>query len=180
MSNENTSCFTYKVEMIIQILAADEISARAQLDEKGGYVTSREVTFMDSMQVYKGNKLSKKDKKNSDPVVEQKLLYNWSMSPEKISIKKQKEYLARYLKDIKEKNPCMDCKVSYPYYMMDFDHVRGIKHANVAELINTLSKKRLDEEIAKCEVVCSNCHRARTYLRKIKKAGQNELLYILR
>ena len=69
MTNENTSCFTYKVEMIIQILAADEISAKAQLDEKGGYVTSREVTFMDSMQVYKGNKLSKK-KKDIDPVVE--------------------------------------------------------------------------------------------------------------
>ena len=88
------------------------------------------------------------------------------MSPEKISIKKQKEFLAQYLKDLKEKNPCMDCKVSYPYYMMDFDHVRGTKHSNVAELINTLSKKRLDAEIAKCEIVCSNCHRARTYIRK--------------
>jgi hypothetical protein len=60
--NENTSCFTYKVEMIIQILAADQASAKAQLDEKGGYVTSRKVTFMDSVQVYKGNKLTKKDK----------------------------------------------------------------------------------------------------------------------
>jgi hypothetical protein len=88
------------------------------------------------------------------------------MSPEKISIKKQKEFLAQYLKDLKEKNPCMDCKISYPYYMMDFDHVRGTKQANVAELINTLSKKRLDEEIAKCEIVCSNCHRSRTYIRK--------------
>ena len=92
------------------------------------------------------------------------------MSPEKISIKKQKEALARYLKEVKEKNPCMDCKVSYPYYMMDFDHVRGKKQANVAELINTLSKKRIDTEIAKCEVVCSNCHRARTYMRKMRKA----------
>ena len=88
------------------------------------------------------------------------------MSPEKISIKKQKEFLARYLKELKEKNPCMDCKISYPYYMMDFDHVRGTKQPNVAEIINTLSKKRLDEEIAKCEIVCSNCHRARTYIRK--------------
>ena len=26
------------------------------------------------------------------------------MSPEKISVKKQKEYLARYLKEVKEKN----------------------------------------------------------------------------
>ena len=62
--NENTSCFTYKVEMIIQILAADQETARLQLDDKGGYVTSRKVTFMDSVQVYKGNKLTKKDKES--------------------------------------------------------------------------------------------------------------------
>ena len=60
--NENTSCFTYKVEMIIQILSDNELTARQQLDEKGGYITSRKVTFMDSVQVYKGNKLTKKDK----------------------------------------------------------------------------------------------------------------------
>jgi hypothetical protein len=60
--SENTSCFTYKVEMIVQILAGDEVTARLQLDEKGGYITSRKVTFMDSVQVYKGNKLTKKDK----------------------------------------------------------------------------------------------------------------------
>ena len=46
--SETTSCFTYKVEMIIQILASDQESARSQLDEKGGYVTSRKVTFLDS------------------------------------------------------------------------------------------------------------------------------------
>lgn len=60
--NENTSCYTYKVEMIIQILSDNELAARAQLDEKGGYITSRKVTYMDSVQVYKGNKLTKKDK----------------------------------------------------------------------------------------------------------------------
>jgi lysyl-tRNA synthetase class I len=54
---------------------------------------------------------------------------------------------------------------------MDFDHVRGRKHKNVMELIPTLSKKKIDEEIAKCEIVCSNCHRIRTHGRKVKKAG---------
>jgi hypothetical protein len=48
--------------MIVQILAGDEVTARNQLDDKGGYVTSRKVTSMDSIQVYKGNKLTKKDK----------------------------------------------------------------------------------------------------------------------
>ena len=58
---ENTSCYTYKVEMIIQVLAADQATAKAQLDDKGGYVTSRKVTFLDSVQVYQGNKLSKEE-----------------------------------------------------------------------------------------------------------------------
>lgn len=55
---------------------------------------------------------------------------------------------------------------------MDFDHVRGRKQANVMELVSTLSKKRIDEEISKCEIVCSNCHRIRTHLRKIKKINK--------
>jgi hypothetical protein len=64
----------------------------------------------------------------------------------------------------------MDCKESFPYYVMDFDHVRGRKHKNVMELIPTLSKKIIDLEIAKCEIVCSNCHRVRTHERKSNKS----------
>ena len=44
--------------MIIQILGSDQESARSQLDEKGGYVTSRKVTFLDSVPVYLGNNIS--------------------------------------------------------------------------------------------------------------------------
>jgi hypothetical protein len=88
---------------------------------------------------------------------------------EKTSIAKQKAALHKYLRELKENSPCMDCKVQYPYYVMDFDHVRGRKHKNVMELVPTLSKKKIDEELAKCEIVCSNCHRARTHMRKLKK-----------
>jgi hypothetical protein len=91
------------------------------------------------------------------------------MKSEKVSIAKQKAYLARYIRELKEKTPCLDCGIKYPYYVMDFDHVRGKKHANVMELIPTLSKKKIDEEIAKCEIVCSNCHRVRTHMRKISR-----------
>ena len=91
------------------------------------------------------------------------------MKSEKLSIAKQKAYLAQYLRDLKTKTPCVDCGINYPYYVMDFDHVRGIKHANVMELVSTLSKKRIDQEIAKCEIVCSNCHRIRTHMRRIAK-----------
>ena len=91
------------------------------------------------------------------------------MKSEKSEVRRTKAYLSRYIQDLKSKTPCMDCKESYPYYVMDFDHVRGRKHKNVMELIPTLSKKKIDEEIAKCEIVCSNRHRVRTHSRKSRK-----------
>lgn len=94
------------------------------------------------------------------------------MKSEKDSIAKQKTYLYKYIREYKERHPCVDCKVQYPYYVMDFDHVRGRKHKNVMELVPTLSKKKIDEEIAKCEVVCSNCHRIRTHMRKSAKENK--------
>lgn len=94
------------------------------------------------------------------------------MKTEKLSIAKQKAYLAQYLRDLKTNTPCVDCGINYPYYVMDFDHVRGVKHANVMELVSTLSKKRIDQEIAKCEIVCSNCHRIRTHMRKMAKRNK--------
>lgn len=53
---EDTVCFSYKVEMIVQVFAADEESARMQLDDKGGYVTTRKVRLMDSVPIYNGVK----------------------------------------------------------------------------------------------------------------------------
>ena len=51
---ESTSCFTYRVEMIVQILAEDEPKAADQLEKQGGYVTSRKVTLMDSVPLFNG------------------------------------------------------------------------------------------------------------------------------
>ena len=93
------------------------------------------------------------------------------MKSEKVSIAKQKAHLYKYIREYKERHPCADCKEFFPYYVLDFDHVRGKKHKNVMELVPTLSKKKIDEEIAKCEVVCSNCHRERTHFRKINKSS---------
>jgi chorismate-pyruvate lyase len=51
---EATSCYTYKVEMIVQILAEDEPTASEQLEKQGGYVTSRQVILMDSVPLFNG------------------------------------------------------------------------------------------------------------------------------
>jgi len=61
--------------------------------------------------------------------------------------------------------PCADCGIQYPYYVMDFDHIAGEKAFNMGS-VGTRSMKSLKEEVLKCEVVCANCHRERTYRRK--------------
>ena len=60
--------------------------------------------------------------------------------------------------------PCSDCGVRYPAWIMDFDHVRGTKLFNVAAGLRSHAGAIL-AEAAKCEVVCANCHRERTYRR---------------
>jgi|SRR5882757_2702477 len=61
--------------------------------------------------------------------------------------------------------PCADCGGRFHPACMDFDHLPGHqKVASVSRLWNT--KKKLLEEIQKCEVVCANCHRLRTWRRR--------------
>lgn len=63
-------------------------------------------------------------------------------------------------------SPCADCGCCYPTYVMDFDHVRGKKLKCVGQMQNYTNLGLVLDEIAKCELVCSNCHRIRTHIRK--------------
>lgn len=66
--------------------------------------------------------------------------------------------------------PCQDCHVAYPWYVMDFDHLPGnIKLAVPSRLVKTgWSVRKIRAELAKCDVVCANCHRERTHKRYIQ------------
>lgn len=68
--------------------------------------------------------------------------------------------------------PCTDCGVKYPYYCMDFDHIRD-KEWNIGQDYTRIGIEVLKNEIKKCEVVCSNCHRKRTYERSHEKELEN-------
>lgn len=82
--------------------------------------------------------------------------------------KKRKQLIRDWVYEIKAKTPCTDCKVLYPYYVSDFDHL-GDKLTTVSQLINKGNLKKVEEEINKCELVCANCHRIRTYNRRNDK-----------
>lgn len=60
--------------------------------------------------------------------------------------------------------PCSDCGNKYPPWVMDWDHRDGeTKLSNVSRLGATKWRKAVIEEIAKCDLVCANCHRQRTH-----------------
>lgn len=46
-----TKCYTYEVKMVIQILAEDEDTAKLTLDDKGGYVTKRDVKLLNTTEL---------------------------------------------------------------------------------------------------------------------------------
>lgn len=77
------------------------------------------------------------------------------------------------LSKIKEKSGCVDCDTKYPWYVLDFDHVRGKKVANIGQMLTYFSVDDIMKEVAKCDVVCANCHRARTYNRKVSKSNES-------
>lgn len=60
--------------------------------------------------------------------------------------------------------PCMDCHQRFPSVCMDFDHRDpATKHFAISKA----KSKTLGEvlsELAKCDLVCSNCHRIRTWI----------------
>lgn len=86
---------------------------------------------------------------------------------DKIALKEKKEHQekAKFIRRMKDK-PCTDCGKCFPYYVMDFDHIRD-KRKKMNMMIN-LGWSAIFEEIDKCDVVCSNCHRIRSYTRRVK------------
>lgn len=68
------------------------------------------------------------------------------------------------IEDLK-KAPCSDCGRTFPTVCMDFDHVRGEKKFNIASAVNWRRLEDILEEVAKCDLVCSNCHRIRSAAR---------------
>lgn len=71
--------------------------------------------------------------------------------------------------------PCADCGLQYPHYVMELDHVRGSKVSHISDMPGSYGWCKIEEEIEKCDVVCANCHRERTWQRSIQEAESSSL-----
>ena len=73
--------------------------------------------------------------------------------------------------------PCVDCGITYPPYVMHFDHLDASTKLSCVGHIKACGLDRIKREIAKCELVCANCHAERTYKRaQQKKDGRHAKL----
>lgn len=69
---------------------------------------------------------------------------------------------------LKEAEPCADCGGYFPAVCMDYDHTGTGKVAGVGRLVSAnVPMDKIHAEIAKCDLVCANCHRIRTEHRRI-------------
>lgn len=74
--------------------------------------------------------------------------------------KRAEEFLEQYLGT----HPCVDCGES-DIIVLEFDHLRDKKFEIGLGRSNGYSVAALASEIKKCDVVCCNCHRRRTFSR---------------
>lgn len=67
--------------------------------------------------------------------------------------------------------PCADCGRRFAQCAMDFDHRDpSTKTVAVSRLING-GYAKLMAEVAKCDIVCANCHALRTHAHRRKRAA---------
>ncbi len=70
---------------------------------------------------------------------------------------------AEFIRDYKKTHSCVDCDNS-DHRVLEFDHLRN-KKFNVSSMVRCYSIEKIKEEIGKCDIVCANCHRIRTWKR---------------
>jgi 5-methylcytosine-specific restriction endonuclease McrA len=75
-----------------------------------------------------------------------------------------------------ETAPCADCGSTFPWYVLEFDHVDGRRKVENRSFISTvqtlgsLQRKMARENV---QIVCANCHAIRTHTRRVssRKGG---------
>lgn len=72
----------------------------------------------------------------------------------------------KLLDEYKTDQGCIDCGYNKDARALDFDHTDpSLKYQGISEMVSNRSWAKILEEVAKCEIRCSNCHRIKTFRR---------------
>lgn len=110
-----------------------------------------------------------RDKRANDPeYVERQRLYHQSEKGRAVrreASNRFKRARRDRLNAIKMATGCVDCGFAAHPAALQFDHVRGEKLFEIGSK-TSMAWERMEAEIAKCDVVCANCHAIRTAERR--------------
>lgn len=84
----------------------------------------------------------------------------WAKRQHERKYEEQTAMVDEYLRD----HPCVDCGES-DIVLLEFDHVDRKKMMDLSSMLGRRSTRAIQDEIAKCDVRCVNCHRRRTAAR---------------
>lgn len=80
--------------------------------------------------------------------------------------KKRKDTRREYVRNIKKNSECIKCGEDR-WYVLDFHHKDSDeKERSISELTSSYGLYKIKEEIKKCIILCSNCHREIHYLKQ--------------
>lgn len=79
---------------------------------------------------------------------------------------------------LKEGHPCVDCGETFPPWVMHWDHLPGhLKINEISSMVGSHRRALILEELAKCELVCANCHVMRTVVRARRTIAEDASVY---
>lgn len=81
------------------------------------------------------------------------------------------EEFRKYLDEMKTERGCVDCGYSEHPAALEFDHLPGTEKRFIISQGYSRSREAVLAEIEKCEIVCANCHRIRTWRRRLEDAA---------
>lgn len=92
--------------------------------------------------------------------------------------KKSKTKRRAQVSDMRSKLGCSNCPETH-VACLDFHHTDPTKkEGGVGKILDKGNRKKLEEEIKKCIVLCSNCHRKHHYNLALKETGASTRLSI--
>lgn len=78
-----------------------------------------------------------------------------------------------WINSLKQGVPCTDCGEIFPPFVMHWDHLPGFAKVDaVSSMVGYRTREAILAELAKCELVCANCHVLRT-VRRATRSHKN-------
>jgi ssDNA-binding Zn-finger/Zn-ribbon topoisomerase 1 len=91
-------------------------------------------------------------------------------TPRRVAQRDREDRARDFLLALRDR-PCLACGKTFPPFVMQFDHRDASAKKFLVCRTRLSSRNRILEEAAKCDIVCPNCHRDRTFRRRSTQAG---------